>query len=99
MSDDLREVPGDNLEEINLNVNNAEISRQLNAEQDPERPALSTKGGKNYALFETDADNPETELVILPAPAVGPQGSTKICDGTLTIGGQEIEVTAFRLPA
>jgi len=43
-------------------------------------------------------DTPDTELVILPAPAVPPDGSTAIGDGKLTIGGQRIKVTAFRLP-
>jgi len=98
MSDDLRQVPGNSLDRITRNVNNAELHRRLNSENDPERPCLSTNGGKNYALFETDVDTPDTELVILPAPAVPPDGSTAIGDGKLTIGGQRIKVTAFRLP-
>jgi hypothetical protein len=95
MSFDLREVPGNTLERIERNVNNAELHRQL--KNDGDRPCLSTNGGKNFALFEIDVDTPDTELVILPAPAVPPTDSKKICDGTLTIGGLPIKVTAFRL--
>lgn len=58
---------------------------------------LSTEDGKNYAEHTDPADTPDGGIVILPAPAVGPPGSTKICDGRLTVGGQVINVTAFRL--
>jgi len=59
---------------------------------------LSTNDGKNYATVKKSVPTPATGIVILPAPAVGPDGSKKICDGELTVGGQAIKVTAFRLP-
>jgi hypothetical protein len=52
---------------------------------------------KNYAIYKRDGTTPDQGIDILPAPAVGPLGSTKICDGRLTIGENQIPVTAFRL--
>ena len=66
-----------------------ELSRTLEA--------LETNGGKNYAVYSDPDFTPATGLAILPFPSVGPAGSTKICDGHLTIGGQAIKVTAYRL--
>lgn len=54
--------------------------------------------GENYATYERPAGTPAGDIVILPAPAVGPPGSTEICDGRLTIPPNAIAVTAFRLP-
>lgn len=61
--------------------------------------ALQTADGKNRAVFKRDGTIPDGELAFLPSPAVGPADSTKICDGNLTVGGNAIAVTAFRLPA
>lgn len=62
--------------------------------------ALDTKDGKNGAhLDPVPPPGPDTGVVILPAPAVAPAGAEKICDGKLHVNGQDIDVTAFRLPA
>jgi hypothetical protein len=60
--------------------------------------ALQTNMGKNYAIYEDPDFTPASGIVILPFPSVGPAGSTKICDGKLTIGGNLLKVTAYRLP-
>ena len=76
------------LEEIADEIHHAELAQQLTE--------LHTNEGKNYAIYKEDW-TPETGVVIIEAAADGPDGSTKICDGTLTIDDDEIEVTAFRL--
>jgi len=83
-------LESDNLDEIADEIHNAELAIALED--------LSTKDGNNYAHHTDPADTPETGIKILPKPSVKPKKSTKICDGWLTIGGQEIEVTAYRLP-
>lgn len=57
---------------------------------------LETNAGKNYAIYSDPDFTPEAGLVILPFPSVGPTGSSKICDGTLTIGGNMLKVSAYR---
>ena len=58
--------------------------------------ALASNDGKNYAVY-TDPDfAPDEDITILPFPSVGPTGSVKICDGTLTIGGNRLKVVAYR---
>jgi hypothetical protein len=89
MADQLIDAPGATLDAIARHIYDSELHRTLKG--------LSTNGGKNYATLDVPAPTPETGIVILPAPAVGPPGSTKICDGTLTVGGVAIKVTAFRL--
>jgi len=59
---------------------------------------LQTNMGKNYAIYEDPDFTPAAGIVILPFPSVGPSGSTKICDGKLTIGGNLLQVSAYRLP-
>jgi hypothetical protein len=66
-----------------------ELSRTLEA--------LETNSGKNYAVYSDPDFTPATGLAILPFPSVGPSGSTRICDGNLTIGDHAIKVTAYRL--
>lgn len=78
------------LQEIAHETHNVELAMRLKA--------LLTHGKKNFALHSKPTATPATGIVILPAPALGPPGSKKICDGKLTIGGHEITVTAFRLP-
>jgi hypothetical protein len=58
---------------------------------------LATNSGKNYAVYDDPDFTPATGLVILPFPSVGPTGSTKLCDGKLTIGGNALQVTAYRI--
>lgn len=70
-------------------IHNVELAMRLKA--------LLTHGKKNFALHSKPAATPATGIAILPSPAVGPAGSKKICEGKLTIGGNEITVTAFRL--
>jgi hypothetical protein len=82
-------LEGQDLAEIAVEIHDAELAIALRD--------LATDDGNNYAIHEDPADTPEGDIRILPAPAVPPAGSSKICDGTLTIGGQEIDVTAFRL--
>ena len=89
MADQLIDAPGATLDAIARHIYDCELHRTLKG--------LSTNAGKNYATLNVPAPTPETGIVILPAPAVGPAGSKKICDGKLTIGGQSIKVTAFRL--
>ena len=93
MDDQLIEVPGDALDEIAANIHAVELMRELKDEDG----SLSTDAGKNYATLKRPAPSPRKGIKILPAPAVGPAGSTRICDGKLTIGDNEIDVTAFRL--
>jgi len=77
------------LSEIADEIHNVELAMRLKA--------LLTHGKKNFALHSKPARTPAKGIKILPAPAVGPSGSTKICDGKLTISGNEFTVTAFRL--
>jgi hypothetical protein len=79
-----------------------EIAEEIyNAELDIQLADLTTRneGGtwNNYAIHDDPADTPLTGIEILAAPAVGPDGSTPICNGTLTIDGRQMPVTAFRL--
>lgn len=90
MADQLVEAPGSTLDEIAENVSDFELERKLKA--------LSTNAGTNYATLDVPSPTPTTGITIIASPAVGPAGSTKICDGTLTVDGAEIAVTAFRLP-
>jgi|GraSoiStandDraft_51_1057287.scaffolds.fasta_scaffold437097_1 hypothetical protein len=89
MADQLIVALGDTLDEIAQNIHDGELMRKLKG--------LSTNDGTNYATLERPTRSPRRAIKILPAPAVGPDGSTKICDGKLTIGGNEIAVSAFRL--
>ena len=57
---------------------------------------LRTNSGKNYAIYSDPDFTPNSGLVVLPFPAVGPSGSTPICDGELTIGGNLMKVVVFR---
>jgi hypothetical protein len=57
---------------------------------------LATNSGKNYAVYSDPDFTPTAGIVILPFPSVGPAGSTKICDGELTIGGSVQKVVAYR---
>lgn len=57
---------------------------------------LRTSSGKNYAIYADPAFTPPSGLTILPFPSVGPTGSSKVCDGEVTIGGNEIKVTVYR---
>jgi hypothetical protein len=50
-------------------------------------------------MLEKPSPSPRGRIKILPSPATPPDGGTKICDGHLTVGGQKIAVTAFRLRA
>ena len=60
---------------------------------------LDAHQGKNYAIYEAPTATQSKGITILPAPAVGPTGSTKICEGKMMISpGSVIAVTAFRLP-
>ena len=93
MDDQLIEVDGDTLDEIAANVHAVELMRKLKGEEG----SLSTNGGKNYATLQRPTPSPRKGIKILAAPAVGPAGSNKICDGKLTIDGAAIDVTAFRL--
>ncbi len=60
---------------------------------------LETNSGKNYAVYSDPDFTPAKGIVILPFPSVGPLGSTKICDGKLTIGTppNALKVSAYRL--
>ena len=57
---------------------------------------LRTNAGKNYAIYADPEFTPTSGVVILPFPSVGPAGSTKICDGELVVGGNEMKVVAYR---
>jgi hypothetical protein len=57
---------------------------------------VRTNSGKNYAIYSDPDFTPGSGIVILPFPSVGPAGSTHICDGELTIGGNAIKVAAYR---
>lgn len=59
---------------------------------------LTTNSGKNYAIYLDPDFSPAKGITILPFPSVGPTGSAKICDGSLTIGGNVMQVTAYRNP-
>ena len=59
--------------------------------------ALEVNAGTNYAVYDKSVPTPDKDILILPSPAVGPAGSSKICDGQLLIDGAVIGVTAFRL--
>lgn len=89
MADQLIELNGASLDEIATDAHNDELELELKG--------LSTNAGLNYGHFRDTDDTPTGNIKILPAPSVGPAGSTKICDGKLTIGGTAIDVTAFRL--
>jgi hypothetical protein len=80
-------LEGQDLDEIATEIHDAELAIALKD--------LGTEDGKNYAIHEDPADTPEGGIKIVVRPGVWP--GEKICDGTLTIGGEEIEVTAFRL--
>jgi len=91
MTDYNHRLDGATLDEIAANASAQEIYRELEG--------LATPGGQNEGHFKYRTTSPMGTIRILAAPAVGPQNSTKICDGTLTINGNAIDVTAFRLPA
>jgi hypothetical protein len=91
MSDTIIVLHGHDLPGLATEARNHELLRSLKD--------LATNSDKNYAVYKDPAFSPDTDLVILPAPAVGPAGSTEICDGVLTVGGQPVKVTAFRLAA
>lgn len=58
---------------------------------------LRSNAGKNYAIYADPDFTPSSGLVILPFPSVGPSGSSKVCDGEVTISGNEIKVVVYRL--
>ena len=58
---------------------------------------LETNNGKNYAIYNDPEFTPAGKLVILPFPSVGPNNSEKICDGTFTISGNQLKVSAYRV--
>ncbi len=89
MAEQLMSADGATLDDIAEHIHTSELMRKLKR--------LLTDGTKNYAMLDKPSPSPRKEIKILPAPAVGPTGSTKICDGKLTVGGQAIDVTAFRL--
>jgi hypothetical protein len=89
MSDKIIELHKTNLPDLAKEARQVELLRVLKD--------LQTNGGKNYAIYEDPDFTPDTGIAILPAPAVSPQGATKICDGKLTLAGVPIKVTAFRL--
>ena len=86
--DTLIKLTATSLPTIADEVFNHELGRRLEA--------LATRTGKNYAVFTEGVSTPEEGITILPAPAVGPIGSTEICTGSLTVNGEKIKVTAFR---
>jgi hypothetical protein len=90
MSDTLIVLHGQELEGLSAETRSYELLRTLKD--------LATNADKNYAVYSDPDFAPETDLVILPAPAVGPPGSSKICDGVLTVNDLPIKVTAYRLP-
>lgn len=57
---------------------------------------LRTNSGKNYAIYSDPDFTPNSGIVILPFPSVGPAGSAPICEGELTIGGNLLKVVAYR---
>lgn len=77
------------LEALSREVRNKEAASSLKD--------LASSGDTNYAIYEPAWSAPEGDIEILPAPAVGKPGSSRICDGSLTIGGNVFAVTAFRL--
>lgn len=89
MSDYQYELDGDDLDALAKSAHACELMRKLEA--------LDTDSGNNYGGFKKSNRSPQKGIVILAAPAVGPTGSTKICDGKLKIGDHVIDVTAFRL--
>ena len=59
---------------------------------------IGTSDGKNFAVYEDPIRTPRKDLIFLVKPAVPPAGSTKICEGALTIPpGVVLEVECFRL--
>jgi hypothetical protein len=89
VADQLMVAEGATLGEIAKHIHSCELRRKLKS--------LSTNDETNYAMLERPSASPRKGIEILAAPAVGPKGSTKICDGELTIGGAQINVTAYRL--
>lgn len=59
--------------------------------------SLQTNAGKNYAIFDDPQLTPGKGLAILPFPSVGPAGSTKVCDGKLTIADNILQVSVYRV--
>ncbi|TMJ11309.1 MAG: hypothetical protein E6G94_16325 [Alphaproteobacteria bacterium] len=89
MSDTIILMHASNLPGIAKEAHQHELLRTL--------AGLQTNSGKNYAIYSDPDFTPTAGIVILPFPSVGPAGSTKICDGELTIGGNRVKVTAYRL--
>ena len=89
MSDFQHPLEGKDLDEIAETAHAFELQRTLEA--------LDTSNGDNFGGYKRTTRSPRKGIKILPSPAVGPKGSKKICEGTLTIGGDKIDVTAFRL--
>lgn len=89
MSDTIIILHASDLEGLSTEARSYELLRSLKD--------LATNADKNYAVYDDPDFAPDGDLVILAAPAVGPDGSTKICDGVLTIEDVPIKVAAFRL--
>ncbi|MBS0505507.1 MAG: hypothetical protein JSS55_17260 [Proteobacteria bacterium] len=89
MSDTIILMHGADLPAIATEAHQHELLRTVSG--------LQTNAGKNYAIYSDPDFTPASGIAILPFPSVGPTGSTKICDGTLAIGGHNLQVTAYRL--
>ena len=90
MSDFQYHLDGSTLDEIAASAHACELQRSLEA-------LATNDAGDNFGGFKRVTRSPKKSIVILPAPAVAPPGSTKICKGKLSVGGQKISVEAFRL--
>lgn len=88
MSDEFYILKGTSLNEIAEEIHNDELGGRLSA--------LVTRDGQNYAVVDTDKELPINDLVVLRAEAAPPAGADKICDGTLSLNGQVVDVVAFR---
>lgn len=89
MSDTIIVLHATDLPGIAAEIRSYELLRTL--------AAVQTNQGKNYAIYDDPTFTPGTDLAILPFPSVGPTGSDTVCNGSLTIAGQIVKVTVYRL--
>jgi hypothetical protein len=87
--DELMELTEATAPAIAQEIHDVELARRLKG--------LGTHDGKNYAFLEKPTRTPQTDISILPSPAVPPAGATEICKGDLTLNGAKVAVSAFRL--
>ena len=88
--DELVELSEKTTASIAQEIHDLELARRLKS--------VGIQSGKNYATLEKPSRTPKKGIVILPSPAVPPAGATEICKGDLTLNGQKVAVSAFRMP-